>query len=81
MLSFILSPLGKYAIVALLAFMALWSWGNMRYRDGQRDLLADIEKARTASIEEKAAIEAEIGGLSDEELLRRALGAVRAGGR
>jgi len=66
-------------LLTLLA--AVWLYGNARYDAGQKDLIKEIEKARTASIEEKKEIEDEIDQLTNDELLRRALGYVRAGGR
>ena len=68
-------------VAAAVYVVAIIAWGEWRawsgYADGQRDLLASIEKARAASIEEKDKIDEEIADLSDDDLLRRALGIVR----
>lgn len=72
-----------YLVLTLLTAAAsgVWYYGHVQYREGKKDLLAEIEKARTASIEEKEKIEDEINQLTDDELFRRALKYVQPGSR
>jgi len=72
-----------YLVLALAGTLlaGVYLYGEARFKDGKQALLADIEKARVASVERKKEIEDEINGLDDDELLRRALGWVRNPGR
>jgi len=67
----------KYFIYAVIITVALsniiYGYGVVKYKEGQRDLLADVEKARARSMEEKQEIDDEIQNLTDDELLSRAL--------
>lgn len=70
-----------YIILAVLALATMYAYGKMQHQAGKRDLVAAIEKARVASVEQKQRIDDEISQLSDDDLLKRALGYVSRGGR
>lgn len=65
-----------YAILAAVALAVMFGYGQMQHLNGKRAMAAAIEKARVVSMEQKRAIDNEISKLSDDELLRRALGYV-----
>ena len=69
--------IGGAAIVVLVGIAVFY--GNAKYREGQRDLLSEIETARARSVSEKREIEDAISSLDDDALLRRALGWVPSG--
>lgn len=73
--------IGVTISLVLAAFALVWSYGNLQYYAGQRELLADIEKTRAASVAQKEKIDAEISGLSDVELRERAIEWVRDNAR
>jgi len=67
--------IGAALVAGVLA--AFW-WVYEEGKDvGKKDVVVEIEKARTESAEEKEKIDEEVRDLDDEELLRRALDAVR----
>lgn len=66
-----------YAILCILLASLIVGFGRVMYKEGQRDLLATIEKSRLSSIEDKQEVDNEIAALSDDELLIRALRWVR----
>ena len=70
-----------YVILAVLVLATMYAYGKMQHQAGKRDLVAAIEKARVASVEQKQRIDDEISQLSDDDLLKRALGYVSRGGR
>jgi hypothetical protein len=59
----------------------MYAYGQMQYLSGKRALAIQIEKSRVVSMEERTRIENEISKLSDDELLKRALGYVSGRGR
>ena len=67
--------------VILTLLTSVWLYGNARYKAGQADIVAEIEKARAASIVEKEKSDDEIKSLNSDELLERALSFVQPGGR
>lgn len=68
---------GGAALALTVAAVLLVGAYKKGERDGRRNIIADIEKARVESVREKDRIDEEISRLTDDELLRRALGFVR----
>lgn len=66
----------RLALVVVILAIPVISY-NVGVKNGKRDIVAEIEKARAASKEEKERIDEEINNLDDDELLRRALEFVR----
>ena len=56
-LAFLRSPIGKYAAIALAVILALWAFGNARYKAGAEHQRAEYQKALEKA--EKRAREAE----------------------
>ena len=71
--------IGLGVILTLLA--TTWLYGQSQFKAGQANIVAEIEKARTASVAEKEKIDDEIKSLDTDELLKRALSFVQSGGR
>lgn len=68
-------------LLAAVAMAAAIGWAYKNGVDsGKRQIIADIEKARAASVEAKQEIDNEIRNLDSGALLERALGAVRGNG-
>jgi hypothetical protein len=70
-----------YVILAVGCLALTFLYGELRHKAGQAKIVAAMEKARVISIEQKREIDNEISKLSDDELLRRALGYVSRNGR
>jgi len=64
------------SFITLLA-AAFWGYGYLQYREGKREMAAEIAKARAASVEEAERIEKDVEALSDDELLDAVLNYVR----
>lgn len=73
--------ISPYLVAAVIVGTIILGVRKQQYANGQRDLLATIEKARVASIAEKTRIDDEISQLDDDELLLRALRYVRTSPR
>lgn len=69
------------AALVSAALLGIYGYGAYKYSQGKRDFVAAVEKARLSAIEDKKRIDDEIDSLSDDDLLRRALGWVRTPAR
>lgn len=67
-----------FALAGLVSLLALvYAYGWHTYRQGQRDLLIEMEQAKVKSIREKQGIDDAISQLDDDGLRQRALEWVR----
>jgi len=68
--------LGAAAVAAVVgAFIYVYNEGKDA---GAKDIVVEIEKQKADSVAEKEKIDEEVRELDDDQLLERALGAVRA---
>lgn len=81
MIGTVLSLLGAKNIAIVVALIAgaifVTAVYNRGYGAGKRDIISDIESARVESVEEKQKIDNEVQSLRDEDLLKRAMEAIR----
>ena len=67
------------AVLVVVVLGGGYWYGEQRYHDGERDLVAKIEVARARSVAQKEGIDDALADLNSDELLLRALDWVRTG--